>query len=115
MEEYKDAPGTEKDVEQYGNDSNHHQSASNLDYQEAIKRISAILDPEIIVISVRSSQISKKSSKDSEENINPEFEVKWDGPNDPRNAQNWSKFRKYCILALVSLQAWMVYVHLGVS
>lgn len=97
MEEYK-----------YGDDTNYHQSA---DYQEAIKRITSILDPEVIVITIRSSQIPK----DSEKIINPEFEVKWDGPNDPRNALNWSKLGKYCILALVSLQAWMVYVYLGFS
>lgn len=112
MEECKDTPEIEKDIEQYGNDTNYHRSASNSDYQEGIKRISTILDPEVIVISIRSSQISEKSPKDSEKIINPEFEVKWNGPEDPRNALNWSKLRKYCILALVSLQAWMVYVHL---
>lgn len=98
------------DIEQYGNDTNTYSSASSPDYHEGTKRISAVLDTEIIVIAIRASE---KSPEDPEKIHNPEFEVKWDGPADPQNALNWSKLRKYCILALVSLQAWMVYVHLA--
>lgn len=105
----------EKDIEQYGNDTSPrrpHSSASmaSIDYREGTRRISTILDPEIIRIATRASRISGKPSRDFEEILNTEFEVKWDGPDDPLNALNWSKLRKYLILVLVSLQAWMVYV-----
>lgn len=107
----------EKDIEQYGNDTiprRPHSSTSmaSIDYREGSRRISTILDPEIIRIATRASRTSGKSSKDLEEILNTEFEVKWDGPDDPLNALNWSKLRKYLILVLVSLQAWMVYVYL---
>lgn len=108
----------EKDIEQYGNDTSPrrpHSSAAasmaSIDYREGTRRISTILDPEIIRIATRASRISGKPSRDLEEILNTEFEVKWDGPNDPLNALNWSKLRKYLILVLVSLQAWMVYVY----
>lgn len=31
----------------------------------------------------------------------PEW-VEWDGPDDPRNPQNWSSLRRWCIVGLVS-------------
>lgn len=106
----------ERDIENYGNDTSPrrpHSSAfsSDIDYHEGSRRISTILDPEIIRIATRASRISGKSSKHLEEILNTEFEVKWDGPDDPLNSLNWSKLRKYFVLALVSLQAWMVYVY----
>lgn len=116
MTECKDVSspfGIGNDIEQYGNDTSSYSSASSPDYHEGTKRISAVSDTEIIVIAIRASRISEKSPEDPEKIHNPEFEVKWDGPADPQNALNWSKLRKYCILALVSLQAWMVYVHLA--
>lgn len=108
----------ERGIEHYGDDTSPRSrrprsSASSLDidYHEGSRRISTILDPEVIRIATGASRISGKSSRHLGEILNTEFEVKWDGPDDPLNALNWSKLRKYFVLALVSLQAWMVYVY----
>lgn len=95
-----------------GNETNSISSVSTSDYDEGIRRISTVVDPEVTRTTTRASRASGKTSKDLEAVLNTEFEVKWDGPDDPRNALNWPSSRKYAILALVSLQTWMVYVDL---
>lgn len=39
-----------------------------------------------------------------EEKWDPQYEVQWDGPDDPTNPQNWPMRTKWGITALVSLQ-----------
>ena len=36
--------------------------------------------------------------------------VEWDGPNDPKNPQNWSNSRKWCLVSLVSAVTFNMYV-----
>lgn len=50
-----------------------------------------------------------KAPKDLEAGLNIEFEVKWDGPDDPNNPLNWSLIKKAFILTSVSMQTLMVY------
>lgn len=87
---------------------------SSDDYDEGIRRIATLVNPEVTRIATKASRVSGRSGKTSKDLaavLDTEFEVKWNGPNDPQNALNWSSLRKYWILALVSLQTWMVYVH----
>jgi len=52
---------------------------------------------------------ASKAPKDLEAGLNIEFEVKWDGPDDPNNPLNWSLIKKAFILTSVSIQTLMVY------
>lgn len=99
-----------KSKEECENEINSISSASTSDYDEGIRRISTVVDPEITRTATRASRISGRTAKDLEAILNTEFEVRWDGPDDPRNALNWPSLQKYAILILVSLQTWMVYV-----
>lgn len=37
----------------------------------------------------------------------PNFEVDWDGDDDPENPRNWSLWRKSLVVATLSFSAWM--------
>ncbi|KAI5841424.1 major facilitator superfamily domain-containing protein [Morchella snyderi] len=112
----------EKDIESgigarksgYGNDidsASSTTSSSSDDYAEGVTRIATLVDPDITRIATKASRASGKSgrtAKDLESVLGTEFEVKWEGPNDPQNALNWATKTKALILGLVSLQTWMV-------
>ncbi len=42
---------------------------------------------------------------------NPEFEVNWDGEDDPMNPRNWSRWYKGLVIAFVSWGTWVVVVY----
>lgn len=52
-----------------------------------------------------SSDSDVESFQDKEENI-----IHWDGDDDPQNPMNWSPFRKWLTIGLISVSSFNVYV-----
>lgn len=44
-----------------------------------------------------------ESSQDEDDKL-----VHWDGPNDPQNPMNWTSFRKWMTIALISISSYNV-------
>jgi len=80
-------------------------------YSKDIHRISTLEDPGIDGSGIVGNVTTKvpKAPGDLEAGLDIEFEIKWDGPDDPNNPLNWSLLKKAFILTSVSVQTLMVY------
>jgi len=83
-------------------------------YSKDIHRTSTLYDSGINDSGIIGNVITRASGAsgapgDLEAGLDIEFEVKWDGPDDPNNPLNWSLIKKAFILASVSVQTLMVY------
>jgi hypothetical protein len=87
------------------------------DYYDGVRRLTTLYDgqSDFLGVSGLGSVRASRTSKYLEAVLDTEFEVKWDGPDDPKNPLNWSFWKKAAILLMVALQTLMAYGSLYIS